>query len=116
MKRKIGTYKIPSEYKDEDKWFKFFTIPQVFAIAIVLLLSFIVFKFLSALHLAFIGACIDIVIILLAVLIIFAPIPENKYLIGGGQPFRVVFINFIRKKLPKNKIIYVKNYGREDEE
>lgn len=113
MNRKIGTYNIPSEFKDEDKWFKWFTITQLLALGGSVLLCVIVYKVFAGMHLSFVGACLDIVILVVAALCIFAPIPNDKYLMGGGQPFRVILIRMVRKRLPKNKMIYVKNYDKE---
>lgn len=115
MNRKIGTYKIPSEFKDEDKWFKWFTIPQLLALGGSIAVCVIVYRILAGIHMAFIGACLDIVILVVAGLCIFAPIPNDKYLLGGGQPFRVILVRIVWKRLPSNKKIYVRNYDEENE-
>lgn len=114
MNRKIGTYKIPSEFKDEDKWFKFFTLRQLFALIGIGALCFIVFRLFSIIHMRFIGACIDVAILIIGIMCIYAPVPEEKYLIGGGQPFRVILLRMVRKRMKKNRIIYIKNYDQED--
>ncbi len=110
----LGTYQIPKEFRDEDKWFKFFNRKQLAITGGGILLcvppSFI-FHQLGYLQ---IGLAIDEIIILAALLLAFLPLPTERFLVGGGFMLNQIVLRLIIKNLPKNKKLYVKNYEEED--
>ena len=109
----LGSYQIPKEFKDEDKWFKYFTKKQLVIVGGALALSVVIVGFFFGIHLLPVGVIIGETIMLLAVGIAFIKIPTDRYLIGGGYPVSQILIRLIVKKLPGNKVLYVKNYEEE---
>ena len=106
----LGSYQIPKELKDEDKWFKYFTKKQLIVVGSALGISALILSFFAGVHMLPVGICISEVILLLSVTATFIRIPTDKYLIGGGYHIAVILWRFICRKLPKNKVLYVKNY------
>lgn len=106
------THPVMSELKDEDKWLKYFTMKQLLyyfvAIALGIGVTVLLHRFF---HAEAVGFVVIIVNVALAV-ILQLKIPESgdKYIIGGGIPLQTILIRVIKKNLPKNRVIYVKNY------
>ncbi len=110
----IGEYPVMSELKDEDKWFRFFTLKQLFYYGIALFLGIITTVLLYKVGLEIIGiVCIIINLIIAALLQ--ATIPSDKYLIGGGMKTQIIVKRLFLKLLPENRIIYTKNYDESKE-
>lgn len=106
------THPVMSELKDEDKWLKYFTRKQLIYYGVAIALGVGVTVILHNLfHAEAVGFVVIIVNIALAI-ILQLKIPESgdKYIIGGGMPLQMILIRMLKKSLPKNRVIYVKNY------
>lgn len=108
----LGSYRIPDEFKDEDKYFKFFTKTQLLALLVALGVGIGFLALFSSIGLMPVGLTLLILVVLSAGACVMFPIPEDKYLIGGGEKLYVVVVRVINKKLPMNKVIFVKNYKK----
>lgn len=105
------THPIMTELKDEDKWLKFFTIKQLIYYAIAIVIGILATLILKNIHLEAVGFVMIIVNIAIAFLLQMK-IPESgdKYIIGAGMPLQTILFRLLKKLLPKNRVIYVKNY------
>lgn len=109
----LGSYQIPKPFKDEDKWFKYFTKKQLIVVGAALGVSVLIMSFFAGIHLFGVGLAIAEVILILSITASFIRIPNDKYLIGGGYHIAQILFRMIVKKLPMNKVLYVKNYEEE---
>ena len=112
----MGTYSIPKEFKDEDKWFRFFTKKQLIYAGVGVAMVIGVMTVSKALGVTGVGICISEVIVLADGIIAFITMPTERYLIGGGYPLSTIVLRLVRKKLPSNKVLYIKHYDKDDEE
>jgi hypothetical protein len=109
----LGSYKIPKEFKDEDKWFKFFTKRQLIYAAAIIFIDVNVVKFTHLFHLEVLGIIVAILVTLILGGMAFITMPADKYLIGGGMSLESLILRLFLKYQPSNKKIYVKNYEKE---
>ncbi|AOZ97833.1 PrgI family protein [Butyrivibrio hungatei] len=108
-----GTYDIPRELKDEDKWFKFFTKTQLFIFGIGLLIAaFFAFIFVP-MGLIPVAIVIAVITLSIAGVLAFFPMPNSKYLYGGGYPLYIIVLRLLTKFFGKKKL-YLKNYDSEE--
>lgn len=106
----LGTYKVPAPLKDEDKWFKFFTKTQLICVAGSVVLGVSILVFFARIGLVPIGLALCLLEIASVGACVMIRMPADKYLMGGGEYIIVILFRLIRKKLPKNRVIYIKNY------
>ena len=106
----LGSYQIPKEFKDEDKWFRFFTKKQLIVVGAALAACVVIVSFFYGIGMLKVGLAIAEIIMVLAVAVVFIRIPTDRYLIGGGYHIAQIVGRLIIKRLPGHKIIYVKNY------
>ena len=106
------THPVMSELKDEDKWLKFFTVKQLiyYGVAIAIGVGLTVL-----LHRLFHAEVIGFMVIIINVCLAFLlqkniPNDGDKYIIGGGMPLQTILIRLLKKRLKRNRVIYVKNY------
>lgn len=107
-----STHPVMSELKDEDKWLKYFTVKQLIYYGVAIALGIGVTVILHRLfHAEAVGFVVIIVNVALAVILqLKIPDSGDKYIIGGGMPLQMILLRVIKKSLPKNRVIYVKNY------
>lgn len=103
------TYSIPSEFTDEDKYFKHFTKKNMAVIIITGFIMFLLYKLTGSLFgKPFIGLIIGGIIMIVSILCAMVKIPETLYLEGGGQTILTILTRkYVRKR---NKVIYIKGY------
>lgn len=111
----IGRYKIPRPFKDEDRWFKFFTKDQLLWIGLALIISFrlVTWVMYSSKVVLFITLVGCVVFVIATAVIAMCSMPTDKYLWGGGIPLKKLVVRLIRKRLKANRQLYVKNYNAE---
>lgn len=111
MREQIGmdafTDDIPSEFTDEDKWFKFFTKPMLLVIAVGAVITVIVANILKL----FFGVLIPFLIIgfiatAVVVVMMMIPAPSNNVMRGGGES--IMNIQLKKRYRKKNRCIWVK--------
>lgn len=109
---RIGRYKIPRPFKDEDIWFRFFTKKQLMFIggAALISLQLVVWAFKRSNFLLFLALVFGIILVALVSIIVKFDMPADKYLWGGGTSLETLLRRIIRKKLKANRIVYVKFY------
>lgn len=111
----LGRYRIPKEFKDEDKWFKFFTKKQLLYIGIAGGLSAVAIVIAVKLNILPVGIVIAELLMIGAIVIAFVKVPKDKYMIGGGLPVRVILLRLIGKNLKANKKLYVRGVNDQNE-
>ena len=109
---RLGRYKIPREFKDEDKWFKFFTKKQLFYLVIFGGLAVGAVWLTSNIHLTLLGILLAIFLIAIGIVVPRVNMPLDKYLWGGGVPIEKLAVRVLLKQLPKNKVVYISNVDK----
>lgn len=107
-------YHIPSEFTDEDKWFRIFYKKNLLVMICGLGFTGVIAKagalFGMQLPMIIFGLIVTAVITGITML----PVPETQYLKGGGQTLDIILIRmFIRKK---NSVLYVRGYNKDGQE
>ena len=110
----IGVYRVPREFKDEDRWFRFFTKTQLLIMGVGVGICAILFLIFSLIGLFIPALILSVVVLSIAGLLAFLPMPDNKYMYGGGYPVYVIAKRLINKKFIAKKQVYVK-FEAEDE-
>lgn len=106
------SFNIPLEFKDEEKWFKFFSKKNLIVLVCCEGVVGLGFKLLQSvgLHIEIpylvVGELITAIITALTMI----PQPETMYLTGGGQTLADILLKKIYRKT--HKILYVKGYGK----
>ena len=109
-----GTFKIPMDAKDEDKWLKFFTKSQLAVIVIVAVIDFGIIKLTQALGATPIGVFIAIVLMIAACIITLFKVPESSHVIGAGNNIGKIIVRMlIHWKIYKK--VYIRGYGNVEE-
>lgn len=111
----IGVYRVPREFKDEDRWFRFFTKTQLLIMGVGVGICAILFLMFSLVGMFIPALILSVVVLSVAGLLAFLPMPDNKYMYGGGYPVYVIAKRLINKKFITKKQVYVK-FEAEDEE
>ena len=104
------TFPIPSEFTDEDKWFRYFTKKSLLALAISGMIAYGIImlgKLLGGLIPAIIVGGLFVAIVTGCTML---PYPDTEYLKGGGMTLDVLFIRRIIRR--SNKKLYVKGYSQ----
>ena len=110
----FGTYKVPREFKDEDRWFRFFTKTQLLIMGVGAGISAAFFLLFSIIGLFVPALILTVIIMALAGLLAFLPMPNNKYLYGGGFPIYVIVRRLFMKLFIRPKSLYIK-FEQEDD-
>ncbi len=110
----IGVYKVPREFKDEDKWFRFFTKIQLFIMGIGIALSALVFLICSVVKMYRVATVITVINLIVCALLAFFKMPENKYMYGGGYPAYQILLRLIKKHFLDPKQVYIREFDREE--
>ena len=113
MAATLGTYSIPKEFKDEDKWFRFFTKTQLMYIGAGLLLGIGALKITYSLGILPLGVILCEIFLEMAAILSFLVIPSDRYLIGGGYPLRLILARLVKKRMSTGRVIYVKCFPQE---
>lgn len=109
----LGSYKVPTPFKDEDKWLRFFTKRALCYLAVAVFLGVTQFLFFKTLHLTVIGMAIFILLIMAAIALGFGTMMSDWYLFGGGERLDVLCVRMLNKHRKKNRRLYIKNYNEE---
>lgn len=102
-----GRYKVMREMKDEDKWFRWFTKEQLIYLGIFGGVGVGAVVLFASIHLTLIGMVIAIMLIAFGLILPRFDMPDDKYIIGGGMPLKVIAKRIILKQMPYNKKIYI---------
>lgn len=104
-----GVHEVPRPLRDEDKWFKL-TKRQWAIVLPAVILSVLIIKLFHAVHLLPVGVALTVIILCVAIILAWFELPPEKYLFGTGVKIEKLVLRLLRKRLPKNKKIYTKNY------
>lgn len=101
-------HQIPSEFTDEDRWFKFFTKTTLKYLIAGLVITYLLFKLFGLIGFSLIGVTIGLVITIGLVFIASYPIPETQYIKGAN----LTIVRILKRRLIRyfNRCIYVKGY------
>lgn len=104
-----GEHKVPEPFQDEDKWF-WLTKRQLLILipVIVLCIGIIVVTFKW--HILPIGIILSVILLILAIGVMVAKMPPEKYLFGSGLRMETLALRLLRKQLPSNKKVYTRFY------
>lgn len=103
------TYNIPSEFTDEDKWFKYFTKKDMGVILVTGVITLTLYKLSdSLLEKPFIGLIIGGIIMCISLFCSMVKLPDTLYLTGGGQTILTLMMRRLVRK--RNRVIYIKGY------
>lgn len=105
----LGKARIPDEFKDEDKWLRFFSKRQVIVTVAFLVVGIILSIIFFQIGIPFIGLSIIVLFTFVGFAIVTFKVPDSKYLFCGGSYLYVLLARIIRKRLPWNRKLYVKN-------
>ena len=108
----LGKYEVHEDIQNEDKWLKFFTLPQLGVIALAVVVGVSCIFFFSKIGLAAVGIFFCILLVLAAFVCVMIPMPEDKYLFGGGELIGVLAVRLVLKKTPLKKKLYICNYKK----
>lgn len=108
----LGKYEVHEDIQNEDKWLKFFTLPQLGALALALVLGMGSILFFSKIGLIAVGIFFCILAVLATFVCVMIPMPEDRYLFGGGELIGVLVIRLLLKKTPVKKKLYISNYKK----
>lgn len=107
-------YSPPPEFTDDDKWFRYFTKKNLYVLVPGLFISAILAKYFVSF-----GLGIPVFIIVAGITVILTaftmiPMPGRTYINGGSLTIDVILVRrYIRKK---NACLYVRGYGKDNEE
>jgi len=104
---RLGRYKIPRPFKDEDIWFRFFTKKQLMYLLVFGGIGLLLLMLSAVAKMVVIGGILFVVFLVLGIVIPRFNMPDDKYLWGGGMPLETIFIRWIFKKISK-KSLYIK--------
>lgn len=108
----LGKYKVPRKFKDEDKWFRFFTKKQLVIMGTAALVGLSILMCSIKIGVPYVGFFLLLLIVISAGVCAMFKIPDDKYLIGGGEYIGTILIRMLIKRLPWNRNIYIKNYDK----
>ena len=109
-----GTFKIPMDTKDEDKWLKYFNKAQLAVILFVVLIDFGICKLTKALGVLPIGIFIAIMLLIAACIVTLFKVPETSHVIGAGNNIGKILIRmFIHRRIYRK--VYIRGYGNVEE-
>ena len=112
----MGTFNVFRGISDEDKYAGL-TKTQWIIIGSGILLCMPILRLTSSIgKMVFIFGIIFSVIIMIAFgIIALFPIPQEKYLYGGGYRMEIILFRILMRKIKKNRVIYVKELLDEGE-
>lgn len=102
-----GRFRVIGKLRDEDKWLGLTKKQLVYALIAVFLIINIV-KFTYKVNLIFFGGFFSTAIGIAAFLLCKYEVDKKKYLKGGGYGIDVILVRMIVRKLPGNRVLYVK--------
>lgn len=108
-------YNIPSEFTDEDRWFKYFTKKDLLVIVVTGILTGVLFKLSASLiNKPYVGLIIGLIIMGASLFCCMVRKPETLYLTGGGQTLATIILRRLIRR--KNRVIYVRGYNEQEDE
>lgn len=110
MNRNYGDHKVPEPFKDEDKYVGLTKRQICFVLPVIVLCGGIVIQAFKWKILP-IGIILAVVIAIVTLFVMLADVPDDKYLFGSGLKMEVIIFRILKKKLPKNRVIYSKFYN-----
>lgn len=103
--------KVPGEFTDEDKWFRFFYKKNLVVLVIGLFFAWFLWKAMSWLDLGVVGIAVGLAVAAIMTGLTMLPVPDLGNMRGAGQTLDLLLIKkWIRKK---NHMIYVRGYGKD---
>ena len=106
-------HEVPSEFKDEERWLRFFPKRSLLILAVLSTFTVILAKILSLFNLMMLGLAIGGIITVVCVALSMIPIATTEYMRGGG----LTVDKWILRKLyhKKRRYIYIKHYNSDEE-
>ncbi len=103
-----GVYQIPREFKDEDKWFKYFTKKQAIIVLFCGIMDYQIVNLSAANNLLIAGILVSclLTIVLVGGVMLVLPL-DNFFLTGGGLTIMEWLFRYLYRR--KNSCLYTKN-------
>ena len=108
-----SSYPIPSEFTDEDKWFKFFTKKSLVALMVSGIIAYGIIWAARFLGILIPGILVGALLVIIVTGSTMLPYPETEYMRGGGLTLDVLLARRIIRKV--NACLYVKGYSADEE-
>lgn len=108
-----GVYQIPREFKDEDKWFKYFTKKQAVVVLFCGMVDYQIVSQSAESHLFIPGilfSCL-LTIVLIGSVMVVLPL-DNFFLTGGGLTIMEWLLRYLYRK--KSRCLYTKNMDQRE--
>lgn len=102
----MGTYEVPRQFNNEDRYLKYFTKKGIAALVIGFVMTVMLYIFFNILKLGVIGIVLGVIFTAIGVFLCMYKIPESNFKSGAGQDLFTVLIR--RYYRYKNKVIYTK--------
>lgn len=103
-----GVFRVPREFKDEDKWFRYFNKKQALILVLTGLADYRLVMFAANHDLVMIAIIVAIILTLLVGGVIMIKLPVDvMFLTGGGITLDEWLLRIILRKC--HKVIYAKN-------
>lgn len=103
-----GVFKVPREFKDEDKWFRYFTKKQAAVLVVTLLVDYRMLMWASAHGILLFAVILSILLTVTAVGMVMIQLPVDvMFLTGGGITLEQWLFRVILRKA--KRVVYTKN-------
>lgn len=103
-----GVFKIPREFRDEDKWFRYFNKKQAIVLVLMLILDYRIIMAASTKNLVIPAILFSLVITITTVGVVMIQLPvEVMFLTGGGITLDQWILRVILRKT--KRFVYTKN-------
>lgn len=106
-----GTYEIPRQFNNEDRWIKYLTNKGMKALIIGAVVTIVLYKILGLIHIGVVGAIIGVVITIFMVFVCMYKVSSSNFKEGAGQDLATIMIRVIKRKT--KKVIYTKCLNNE---
>lgn len=104
------TFSIPSEFSNEDRWFKYFTMKSLLVLILFGGITYGIAQITLLFGSAWPGLILGGIITALAVASTMIPISEAAYLSGAGLTIDIYIFRRLLRKI--NKVVYIKGYSK----
>lgn len=105
----MNSHELPSGFKDEEKWLKFFSKRTFKILGVTFGTAVILYNFFKLFGVAYIGAIIGGILIVTFVAPSMIPLPADDYMKGGGQTVDRWVFKVLYHKI--KMAVYVKYYS-----
>lgn len=108
-------HEVPSEFKDEELWLKYFPKRSFYILGITFGIAVGLWKFFSLFQIGIVGIILGVICMVFCTGASMIPVNPNKYMEGAGLNYDKYILRRLYRRRKKNRVIYVKHYDSEEE-